>query len=79
MFIYICAVLLSIIVAIGSSLGGDAGPDGILALIILYFVLSIALVVGYLHGLFFAFKLLTNTERLLANQRFHQMNGTNTV
>jgi hypothetical protein len=79
LFIYIFAVLLSILVAIGSSLGGDAGPSGVLALLILFVLLLIAGVYVYAYGLDFAFKLLTNTKRLLGNQRFQQVNGTNTV
>ena len=79
MFIYIFAVLLSILVAIGSSLGGDGGPDGAFALLILFVLLSIAGVYVYAYGLDFAFKLLTNTKRLLGNQKFEQVNVTNTV
>ena len=79
MFIYIFAVLLSIFFVVISTLRDVPSPSEGLALLILFFLLLIAGVAGYIYGLVFAFSLLTNTERLLANQRFHQMNGTNTV
>ena len=47
-------------------------------ILIIFLVICIVGGVGYIHGIVFAAILLKNTRLLLAIQKFHQVNATNT-